>query len=55
MHGIIHTSAWAYTYVRVSLHVRPRELTRTYVWNEGGMSLKKLNTTKGAHTYVRVE
>lgn len=35
MHGIIHTSTWAYTYVRVSLHVRPRELTRTYVWNEG--------------------
>ena len=35
MHGIIHTSAWAYTYVRVSLHVRPRELTRTYVWSEG--------------------
>ena len=33
--GLIHTSAWAYTYVRVSLHVRPRELTRTYVWNEG--------------------
>ena len=31
MHGIIHTSAWAYTYVRVSLHVRTCELTRTYV------------------------
>jgi len=22
-------------YIRLSLHVRPRELTRTYVWNEG--------------------
>ena len=31
----VDTVAWAYTYVRVSLHVRPRELTRTYVWNEG--------------------
>ena len=28
MYNSMHTSAWAYTYVRVSLHVRPRELTR---------------------------